>query len=255
MKDIDYVLDFAVHLGREMLLAGANLERVNTTMEIICKQYNLHEVSVFSLSSSVSLSAKNNDGDTHIRQLAVPAAGIHLTKLRKLNTLSYKVCNEKIEPSQLEDMLYSALMVPSYSEWIEMLGFVIATVSLCRIFGGGLTELLVIAISTVAVYWLNRFLAKAKLNRIITNIINMFFTTSITFLAVYTHFAEDIMSMLTAMSLMFIPGVPLVNSIRNIFCGNEMNGILELLKVILEVLTICAGVYISYFVFGRWFTW
>ena len=57
------------------------------------------------------------------------------------------------------------------------------------------------------------------------------------------------------MSLMFIPGVPLVNSMRNILCGNEMNGILELLKVILETLTICFGVFIAYALFGRWYTW
>lgn len=255
MNDIDYVLDFSVHLGREMLLSGANLERVNTSMELVCKTYGLHEVSIFSLSSSVSVSAKNNDGETHTRQLVVPPTGIHLERLKKLSKLSYQVCEEKPSPEKLEDMLYESLMVPSYSAWIEMLGFIIATVSLCRIFKGGVTEMVVVALSTIIVYWLNCFLARAKLNRIITNVVNMFVTTSIVFFAMWIGFTEDIMPMLTAISLMFIPGVPLVNSIRNIFCGNEMNGILEFLKVILEVLTICAGVYVAYFFFGRWYTW
>ena len=37
MQDIDYILDFVVHLGREMLECGANLERVNMSIEVICK--------------------------------------------------------------------------------------------------------------------------------------------------------------------------------------------------------------------------
>jgi hypothetical protein len=45
----------------------------------------------------------------------------------------------------------------------------------------------------------------------------------------------------------------MVNSVRNILCGNEMNGIIELLKVFLEVITIVAGLYIAYFFFGQWY--
>lgn len=255
MKDIEYILDFTVHLGREMLFAGANLERVNETMDRVCKSYGLHEVSIFSLSTSISVSAKDSSGESMIRQVSVPGASIHLDKLRKLNNLSHKVCDENTKPELLQDMLYEAVMVPSYSPWIEMLGFMIALTTLCRIFGGGWQELIVVALSTALLYWISRPLNRAKLNRIITNIINMFISTSIVFFTIWIGFTSEIMAMLTSMSLMFIPGVPLVNAMRNILCGNEMNGILELLKVILETLTICFGVYIAYALFGRWYTW
>ena len=255
MQNIDYILDFTVHLGREMLQVGANLERVNTTMELVCKSYGLHEVSIFSLSTTISVSAKNNEGETRVRQLAVPSTGIHLERLRRLNDLSYKVCNEKPDPSKLEDMLYEAQMVPAYSAGIELLGNMIAILSLCRIFGGGWQEMLVTAANVVILFAISRRMARAKLNRVITNAVNMCISTCIIFFVIWIGFAEAIMPMLTAISLMFIPGVPLVNSVRNLFCGNEMNGILELLKVLLEVATIVAGIYIAYFFIGRWYTW
>ena len=47
-----------------------------------------------------------------------------------------------------------------------------------------------------------------------------------------------------------IPGIQMVNAFRNIICGNEMNGIIEMVKVILEVVTIVAGLYIACLVFG-----
>ncbi len=255
MRDIDYIVDFAARLGREQLFAGANLERANDTMERVCKAYGLHEISVFSLSTIISLSATSLEGETHTRQIKVPGASIHLEKLRQLNDLAHKVCNETPNPEKLRDMLYEALLVPSYSAWIEMLGFVIAISSLCRIFGGNFAELITVTLCTVLAYWLNRWLARANLNRIITNAINMVVTTAIFFFTVWIGFAYDMMAMLTPMSLMFIPGVPLVNSMRNILCGNEMNGILEFIKVVLETLTLCLGVLIAYMLCGRWYTW
>lgn len=255
MKDIDYIVDFSAHLGREMLFAGANLERTNETMEKVCKAYGLHEISIFSLSTMISVSAKNLDGEAETRQVSVPGQSIHLIKLRKLYDLAHKVIEEKTDPSLLQDMLYETVMVPSYNAWIEMLGFVIALTTLCHIFGGGWQELIVVALCTVLSFWLSRPLRRANLNRIIINVVNMFITTAIFFFTVWIGFTTEMMAMLTSMSLMFIPGIPLVNSMRNILCGNEMNGILEFLKVILETLTICFGVFIAYAIFGRWYTW
>ena len=51
-------------------------------------------------------------------------------------------------------------------------------------------------------------------------------------------------------SLMMIPSISLVNAVRNVLCGNEMNGILEFLKVVLESLAIVLGVVLSIYLFG-----
>ena len=51
-------------------------------------------------------------------------------------------------------------------------------------------------------------------------------------------------------SLMMIPSISLVNAVRNILCGNEMNGILEFLKVVLESVAIVLGLVLSIYLFG-----
>lgn len=253
MHDIDYILDFVVHLGREMLECGANLERVNMSIEVICKSYNLREVSIFSLNNSISVSAKNAGEPAKVRQVAVPINGIHLERLRRLNNLSYQVCHEKPKPEKLEDMLFEALMVPNYSTPILILGYIIAMACLCRMFGGGLKDIIVADLGTVIIFFVSNHLAGKKLNRIITNVVSMFIAGVIALLFVYIGFAKNIYAIIITNAFYLIPGIPMVNSMRNILCGNEMNGILELLKVILEVLTIVAGLSIAYFLFGQWY--
>ena len=43
----------------------------------------------------------------------------------------------------------------------------------------------------------------------------------------------------------------MVNCARNLLCGNEMNGVIDLLKVILEVCTIVAGMAAAYAILGQ----
>lgn len=55
----------------------------------------------------------------------------------------------KLAPIELEDLLYSTLMVPNYHGWVTLLGYIIAMTSLCGIFDGGSTDIIVTDISTV----------------------------------------------------------------------------------------------------------
>lgn len=78
MNNVEYILDFAINLAGSMLNAGANLERVNDTMTRICRSYHLEAVSIYSLSSTIMLSARSADGVYGSRHIAVQPASIHL---------------------------------------------------------------------------------------------------------------------------------------------------------------------------------
>ena len=98
MNDVEYVLDFVVNLGNKMLGAGANLERVNDTMMRICLSYHLESISIYSLSSTIMVSARSADGIYGSRHNAVQPASIHIERLNKLKRLSRTVCSEKPVP-------------------------------------------------------------------------------------------------------------------------------------------------------------
>lgn len=83
----EIVLEFCVELARRMILAGANVERVQLALERICHAYPLTEIDLFLLTNRISLSAVDEDGMFVIRQCSIPTAGIHLEQLRQLNTI------------------------------------------------------------------------------------------------------------------------------------------------------------------------
>jgi len=66
------ILDFIAELSREMLIAGANLERVTLAIEKIAQAYGLWDICPYVLSTRVGISARSADGTYGFRQLAVP---------------------------------------------------------------------------------------------------------------------------------------------------------------------------------------
>lgn len=254
MKDVEYILDFAVHLGKEMLESGANLERVNIAAELICKHYgNLDEVFIRVMNTEVAIGATDKDGEYFSRRINVGATHIHLERLRLLNELSRTVCKETPDVKTLRARL-NDIHAHTYNQPVVLTGYLIAMASLARIFGGRWQDIVVVLFNTVLLFFMTGFLYKAHLNRIITNAVSIFICGFAAFLFLLLGFAQNFFIILITNAFFLIPGIPMVNAMRNIICGNEMNGILELLKVCLEVITIVAGLGLFIFVFGDWYS-
>ena len=249
MKTIDYILDFCKELGKEMIASGANIERVNMTQERICHAYGLHDVTVANLTTRISISAKDEQKEYAHRQTDVPPQNINLERLKKLNNLSYYVCDNKPDVTTLYDLLHG-VKSNDFPWWVMMLGFLLAMAGLARIFAAGWSELLIAELNTLILFGLSKALSKVHINKIITNFFSMFICSMIAMGFYALHFINNFYTVIITNAFFLIPGIPMVNCARNLLCGNEMNGVIDLLKVILEICAIVAGVAAAYAILG-----
>lgn len=250
MTDIEYILDFAAGLGCKMLAVGANLERVNDTMYRICRSYDLHSISIFSLNSLIMISAKSEDDSSGTRQLSVHSSSNHLEKLNRFNQLSRKVCAETPPPEVLSDLLAEAENVRDFPTGVIILGHFISMSTLCAIYGGSLSDIAAVCLNTFVLYWLSEYFDRRKLNQIVANTLCMWAAGSLALLFVKLGIGQNYFIIVITNSMKMIPSISLVNAVRNILCGNEMNGILEFLKVVLESVAIVLGLVLSIYMFG-----
>lgn len=245
------IMDFTVRLCRAMMECGANLERVAITARRIGKCYALREISVVVVNDVLMISCRDADGRNHIRQEKVPGSQINLARLKRLNILVHQVMETKPAPETLEDRLFEVLLQQTgYSERTVIIGYVLAMICLCLIFGGVWQDIVVVVINTVILYYVMKVFTRERLNRIISNVVSMFICGCLAFLFTGIGFSKSIPTILITNAFYLIPGIPMINAFRNILCGNEMNGIIEMVKVTLEVLTIVTGLYISWLICG-----
>ena len=249
MERIEYILDFCKELGKQMIASGANIERVNLSIERICHAYGLHDVTCANLSSRISISAKDENKLYAHRQTDVPPQNINLEKLKKLNNLAFDVCKDKPKEDTLYDLLHG-IKTNDFPWWVMMIGFLVAMMGLARIFCAGWTEILVVELNTSLLFGLSKALTKVHINKIITNFFSMFLCSLIAMGLYAAHFIDNFYIVVITNAFFLIPGIPMINCARNILCGNEMNGAIDLLKVLLEVCSIVAGVAAAYALLG-----
>jgi uncharacterized membrane protein YjjP (DUF1212 family) len=249
MKKIDYVLDFCKELCKQMIVCGANIERVNHCVERVCHAYGLHDVTCANLSTRISISAKDENKEYAHRQTDVPPQAINLERLKKLNDLSFKVVRDTPDPETLYDLLH-AIKSNDFQWWIIMIGFLVAMMALARIFCAGWQEILIVELNTLVLFGLSRLYSKVHINKILTNFISMFLTSIIAMAFYAFGFINSFYIVCITNAFFLIPGIPMINCVRNLLCGNEMNGAIDLLKVILEICSIVAGVAAAYAILG-----
>ncbi len=250
MERIDYILDFCKELGKQMIACGANIERVDLCIERICHAYGLHDVTCANLTTRISISAKDEQKRYAHRQTDVPPQTLNLERLKKLNNLSYTVKNTLPEESTLPGLL-KEVKSNDFPWWAMMIGYLVAMAALARIFIAGPAELCVIEINTLVLFGVSKLFSKVHVNKIITNFISMFIVSLIASLFFKIGFIQYYFVVLIVNAFYLLPGIQMINCARNLLCGNEMNGVIDLLKVFLEVCSIVAGVAAVYALVGN----
>lgn len=254
MSEYGKILDITAKLGKEMLQCGANLERVNLMMTKVLHSYGLRSICLNNFSTSITVSGVDPEGNPHMRQVRVDPPSINLEKIKQLNSLCFEIVETKMPVDEAHARfvgLQSSKPLPWY---LSLAGFLIAMACLCRMFGGGFAEILVAEINTVFLFFASKGLAKLKLNRIIPNFAMMFAATSIALFFTWIGFTSNFYTVIITSAFFLINGIGMVNSVRNLLCGNEMNGIVELIKVILEIVSLAAGLASALVLFGGWYT-
>ncbi len=247
---LEEVLEFCVHLSRSMIVSGANLERVQLAVARICSAYGLHDVSLFLMSSRVSLAARDEQDRYASRECTIPPSGIHLQRLKQLNRLSYSVTQKKPAPERLKTLLREAEETKEYPDWAILLARMGAMACLCLLFGGGAREVAAVALVTAALHYLMNLMARPGLDQVVINAATMFIATAAAVGLMAAGVSRNGPVILITVSMLMIPGIPLVNAVRNLLCGNEMNGIFQLLKAVIETAALAMGIYLALWVFG-----
>ncbi len=245
------ILDFCTDLGSRMIESGANIERVSLAIETVCRAYELTDVSLFLLNTHMSLGARDKNGVYASRQRTIPAVDIHLQRLKRLNRLSYQVASTPPPAGKLSAALEEAANCADRSDLIVLAAQAGAMMCLCFIFGGSVADAAAVALVTALMHWIMLVLSKPGLNRVVIIGVTMCAATAATVLLTDLGLGGSENVILTTVCMLVIPGIPLVNAARNLMSGNEMNGILQLLKVTVEVAALAAGIYAAQQMFGR----
>ncbi|MBR4869373.1 MAG: threonine/serine exporter family protein, partial [Oscillospiraceae bacterium] len=88
------ILTCAVDIGSEMLICGAEVRRVERTVQLIGKAYGCRHVDVFTITSSMVVTVQDADGKHMTLSRRISKDATDLYRLHRLNDLSREICRD-----------------------------------------------------------------------------------------------------------------------------------------------------------------
>ncbi len=238
--DVNRVLNFASNVGKLMLQSGGETYRVEETIAIICRSFEVDDVDVFSTPTAVIVSVII-DGKIHSVVKRVKTRGIDLNKVHNINSLSRRIYSERLSIDECEYELNKLNIDDSYSFKMQLFMGGVATSMFTLLFGGRVNEI-------IASFFIGIFikLLSVKLNK---SYLNDFFINSIggAVIAIYSvillkaGFIVEIDKLIAGAIMLLVPGLALTNSVRDVIEGQLISGLTKASEALLIGISIAIG--------------
>lgn len=248
--EVSRFLCVLVKMGEALQNSGAEVFRVEDTLNRIAAAYGAEEVNVFVITSSivVTLTMPDLPPQTQTRRLR-HASGNDLLALEELNALSRRICAAPPSVDIFQTQL-DAILAQRPNDRLRLAGSILAASSFAIFFGGNLWDGLLAGGIAVLVCWMERHLTPFCMNGVEFQFIASFLSGISTLLMCRfgTQFHAD--KVLIGIIMLLIPGIILTNSIRDILLGDIISGSLRLIEAILMAAVLALGIMASIWLMG-----
>ncbi len=240
-KSTGEVLSLAMDLGKSMVKCGAEMNRVEETIIRVCYAYGMKRVEVFSIISMMMVTAFDEEGKDYTQSRRIYAYSNNLGRLEKLNALSRKICFECPDVSLARDELEKINNEEKRFRLSACLGNCIAAAAFAIFFGGSWRDALASVPIAVMIYLMNSFIKAKGMNRLFFTAVCSALSGFFALLFVRFGLADNADMIMIGDIMLIIPGLMLINSIRELLCGDVMSGLMRLLESLIVALAIACG--------------
>lgn len=241
-KNDEEVMELAIQAGHILLENGAEIFRVEETMNRICRYYDVQSGSHFVLSNGIFATA----GDSRERFFAkvqhIPVSGTHLDKVAAVNQLSREIEEGKYTVTEAMGELERIKTMPEKRKLIQIMASGIGSAAFCCLFGGNAIDSLVAFGAGLILYTYVFFISGPYLSKIVGNVGG---STLVTIICAFFHvmgIGDHLNFMIIGSIMPLIPGVPFTNAIRDVADGDYISGSVRMLDAMLIFFCIAIGV-------------
>lgn len=247
---INKLLDCVMDLGESMLLSGAEIFRVEDSINRIFYAYDIKRSDVFIINSSMVVSVYDNDGNVFTQTRRIYGAVTDIDRLDRLNSLSRKICEQKMSPDEIAFELDKIKNAPHFPFWLQVLATALISASFTLFFGGHAVEALISGIIGAVIKTLSYFVRSIKTNLMLEKFISAFFLCTLAFLTVKFSLVSNPDKIIIGNIMYMIPGIGFTNALRDLFKGDIFAGVHRTIESMLISISIAAGYIVTVILFN-----
>lgn len=239
-EQAETILTCALDLGERMLTRGAEVGRVEDTISRILYSGGACRVDVMSITASIIVTADFGSGAvTQIRRIT--GSGYDLTALTRLNDLSRHICSGECPLEAVEEKLREIDGAKAYSRRTIVLFYGFVSFAFSLFFGGSLLDAALSAVVGMVIREMLWLFSRLQVPGLATSLLCAIAGGMLAHGLGWAGIPCSPDKIAIGNIMLLVPGIGLTNSIRDMFTGDTISGLLRFSECLLTALALAFG--------------
>ena len=237
------LLNVLIQMGEALQNSGAEIYRVEDTLNRIGYACGAEEMNVFVSTSSIVITLKMSGEESLTQTRRLRNSGNNdFVKLEELNELSRQICKSKISLEEFEAELQKIVRQKA-NEKILLLGNILAAASFCIFYGGNLWDCLIAGLVGAGIWLLEKYMAPICLNQIAYQITASFISGLLICVITKVFPVLHMDKIMIGDIMLLIPGLMFTNAIRDVLLGDTISASMRLVEALLLAAALALGFF------------
>ncbi len=239
--DYHKLLQAILDIAEEMLVCGAEVERVEDSIERMCYAYGCDRVNAFIITSNIQVTFEDPRGNiiTQIRRLK--RNDTNFDRLDYLNDLSRYICANKPDLETLVQKYEAVMNRKQLPIWLQYFGAVLVASGFAVFFGGNFADAIASGVLGIVITLITRILAKIEENQMAKLFISSVIAGFLAIVLVAVGIGSNVDKIMIGGIMLLIPGIAMTNSVRDLLIGDVVTGMIRFVNSLLMAAAIACG--------------
>ena len=243
------LLSIILDYGKELLMAGEEVWRVEETLSEICEAYAYKKHEIWVVSSCIQATVQTNDGRIYTQIRSVPGDRFDVDRLCRLKELSEEICTRRMGVDTFRTRLDEILEVPTVPRKVKYLASAMAVSGFAVFFDGDAVDVVIAGVIALIMAVLGENIGRRESNPLIYNSIVAFVMELLTIFSIMADVGHHSDTITSAALLLLISGLGITNGIKDVMHRNTLSGLSTIANAILGAAGIAIGISLAMYLF------
>ena len=227
----DDLISAATDVGYLLLRNGAEIYRVEDSMQRIFRAYGVETGEVFAIPTCIFVTITTPEGKSITKIKRLYTRGTDLDKVDQANDLCRRICRTCPDVSSIHAEVEKINRRPVYDFWTQVAAFAMVAFSFTLFYGGTLSDAFCSLFCGAGVKLVNHFMGRFQANAFFTNIV--------------ASCGANLERIIIGALMNLVPGIVITSFMRDIMGGDLIAGLIRFVESLLVATAIAIGAGIA----------
>ena len=242
MGENNSILELSFQMGETLLRNGAEISRVQETMERVAQAYDVKDFNVYVLTNAIFAVGTENGKERSVQLRHIPSTTTHFGRICAVNQLSREIAQGLHTVEEAFQLLRKAQEIPYSPLPLATLACGVGSACFSYLFGGDGFDALTAFFCGLALELFLYWVGKHQMSKFLTNLSASALVTFLGALLLLWGLGHNMDMIIIGSIIRLVPGVALTTSIRDFFHGDYLSGAIRMLDAFLVGGCIAMGV-------------